>query len=255
MKIKNIKKQSNGKYKLKLEDNSTIITYDSVILNNNLLYDQTLDSEKIDKISKENTYYDIYNDVLKYVSKKIRSEKEILDFLSKYELDDKKKNTLIEKLKNDGIINNINYTKAYIHDRMMLSNDGPLKIKEELLKAGIDNNIIDDEFENIDMSIFDDKCEKIILKKIKANNKYSSNILKRKISNELFLLGYNTSNIDNYFNNMDNSNILDKEYSKLYQKFSIKYQAEELKNILFQKLYSKGFNKEDIWNLIKKNNF
>lgn len=255
MKIKNIKKQNNGKYKIKLEDNSTIVTYDSVILNNNLLYDQTLDSEKMIEINIENNFYDIYNNVLKYVSKKVRSEKEINDYIDKFEIEPKRKNDLINKLKNDGIINDVNYTKAYIHDRMMFSNDGPFKIKEELLKVNIDSNIIDDEFSKVDMSIFDDKCEKIILKKIKSNSKYSNSVLKRKISNELFLLGYSISNIDLYFDNMDNSNILGKEYSKLYQKLSIKYNDEELSNILFQKLYNKGFNKEDIWNLIKKNNF
>lgn len=255
MKIKNIKKQNNGKYKLKLEDNSTIIAYDAVILNNNLLYDQTLDNNKIDKINKENSYYDIYNSVLKLVSKKIRSEKEIIDYLKKYELDEEKEERLITKLKHDGIINDQNYTKAYIHDRIMFSNDGPFKIKEDLLKVNIANSIIDDEFSKIDMNIFDDKCAKIIQKKIKNNNKYSTNILKRKICNELFVLGYSVSDIDSYFMNANNIDILDKEYNKLYNKLVIKYKDEELKNMLFKKLYTKGFNKEDIWDLIKKNNF
>ena len=255
MRIKNIKKQSNGKYKLKLDNKSTIVTYDSVILNNNLLYDQTLDSNKINKINEENNYFDIYNSVLKYVNKKIRSESEIIDYLKKYELDLKKKEELISKLKQDGIINDLNYTKAYIHDRMLLSDDGPFKIKENLLKANIDSKIIDEEFAKVDMSLFENKCQKIILKKIKNNTKYSSNMLKRKISNELFLMGYSISNIDDYFNNVESMEILNKEYNKLYTKLVIKYKDEELQNMLFQKLYNKGFNKEDIWNLMKKNNF
>lgn len=255
MKIKSIKKQSNGKYKLKLDNNSTIITYDSVILNNNILYNQTLDNEQISKINKENSYFDIYNSVLKYVSKRMRSEQEIRDYLKKYELDDKNKKELIEKLKHDGIINDYNYTKAYIHDRILLSDDGPFKIKENLLKVNIENNIIDEEFSKIDMNIFEDKCKKIINKKIKNNTRYSNNILKRKISNELFLMGYNISNIDEYFNNSENIDILDKEYNRLFSKLVIKYKNEELQNMLFQKLYNKGFNKEDIWNLIKKDNF
>ncbi len=251
MKIQNIKKQKNGKYKLKLDNNSTIITYDNVILNNNLLFNSCVDEQTVEKIREENTYYDIYNEAFKYASKKMRSEKEIRKHLIELKIDDDYIDEFIVKFRDSGIINDINYTRAYIHDRMNFSNDGPFKIKEELIDAGIDNDIIEDEFSKVDFKFFNDKCDKLILKKINANHKYPESILKRKISNELFNLGYSVPNLDNYFINCDGNDILKHEYDKLYRKYCFKFQDEELKNVLFQKLYAKGFSKENIRNLIQ----
>ena len=245
MKIKNIKKQKDGKYKLKFDDNSSLITYDNVILNNNLLFNANIDSEKLSKINEENSYYDIYNDCLKFAMKKVRSKKEIEDFLFKMNLESKIYDAILSDLISKGLINDHLYARSYIHDRMTLSNDGPLKIKENLLNCGIDNNIIDDEFSKIDSSIFNEKCEKIIRKKIDSNHNYSISMLKRKICNELFLLGYDVSDIDMYFN-YDDDDVLKKEYTKLKKKYSLKYDGENLQNIVFQKLYAKGFDKENI---------
>ena len=251
MKIKNITKQNNGKYKLKLEDNSTIITYDAVIINNNILYNKDADK---DLINEENKFYDIYNDVLKYASGKNHSEKEIKEYLDKFNLDSKKNGEIINKLKNIGVINDNYYVKAYIHDRLMFSSDGPAKIKKALVKSGVDSYIIDEELDKMD-TLFSEKCEKIVLKKINGNKKYPINVLKRKVIGEMELLGFNNINIDKYISCMDNSDVLKLEFDKLYRKYSLKYKEDELNNILFKKLYNKGFNKDEIWNLMKKNNF
>ena len=254
MKIKNIKKQKNGKYKLKLEDNSVIELYDDVILNNNLLFDQNIDSSNIDQINVENEVYSIYNEVLKYAGKRVRSKHEMDLYLNKFNIDDSIKKKIIDKLINNGIIDDINYTRSFIHDRMLFSSDGPNKIKSELLKSGIDETTIEDEFCKIDINYFDEKYKKIVLKKIN-NSKYSNNILKRKIANEMNMLGYDNNNIDIFFDNNNELENLELEYNKLYKKFNSKYNDIELENILFKKLYSKGFNKDDIWKFIKKDKF
>lgn len=251
MKIQNIKKKKNGKYKLKLDNNTTIVTYDNVILNNNLLFNSNVDDNTMEKIKEENNYYDIYNEAFKFVSKKMRSEKEIIKYLKELNLDDDMIDEFIVKFRDNGIINDVNYTRAYIHDRMNFSNDGPFKIKEDLIDNGIDSDIIEDEFSKIDFKEFNEKCDKLILKKIKANHKYPESILKRKISNELFSLGYSVPNLDNYFINSDGTEVLKHEYDKLYRKYCFKFQDDELKNFLFQKLYAKGFSKENIRNLIQ----
>ena len=76
MKILGIKKQNN-KYKIKLEDNITIETYDEVIIKNNILYKKEIDEELKNKIEEENKYYETYNEIVKLINKKLRSEKEI----------------------------------------------------------------------------------------------------------------------------------------------------------------------------------
>ncbi len=51
---------------------------------------------------------------------------------------------------------------------------------------------------------------------------------------------------------LDNNDILEKQYNKLYTKFSKKYTGNELYKRIKQSLYQKGFNIEEINNLIEQ---
>lgn len=248
MKINKIKK--NGKkYKIILDNGLEIKTFDDVIINNNLLYNKIIDDELLDKINKENEYYDVYNKVLNLISKKIRSEKEISEFLDKYNVD---KNKIIDKLKSINLINDKNFAKAYISDKINLSNDGIDKIKNDLLKHNIDINLIMEEISKIDDDLIDKKIEKLIIKKTKNSN-YSGFKLKYKVVNELINLGYDKSKIVEIYDNLNikNDDVIINEYNKLYNKLSKKYQDKELEYKINMKLYNKGFTKEEIENIQK----
>ena len=250
MKIEKIKK--NGKkYIIILDNGLEIKTFDDVIINNGLLYNKIIDDDLLDKINKENDYYNIYYKVVNYISKKLRSEKEIIDFLDKNNILDK--NRIINKLKTIDLRNDLNFAKAYISDRINLSNDGIYKIKNDLLKHNIDLGIIDNELSKIDDEIINKKIEKLINKKIK-NSKYTGFKLKYKVVNELINLGYDKSKISEIYDNLDikNDDLIIKEYNKLYNQLSKKYQGKELEYKINVKLYNKGFTKEEI-DCIQKN--
>ena len=137
MEIKNIRKLKNGKYELTLISGDKVITYDEVIIKNNLLYKKDITSKEIDEIEKLNTFYDIYNKAIKHISKKMRSTKEIKEYLEGHDLSSKEEEELINKLKKIGMINDEMYVKAYVSDKIHLSSDGQNKIKNELLKNNI----------------------------------------------------------------------------------------------------------------------
>lgn len=253
MKISTIKKLKNGKYKLLLANKEQILTYDSVILENNLLFNKEIDIDLLSKINIQNNYYDLYNKVIKMVNTRLRSEKEILEFLIKNELSDSDISRMISDLKKQGIINDTKFVRAFIHDKVSFSNYGPLKIKKELLNYNIDQQIIDDELDLIDSNIFKEKQKKLILKKVSSNHKYSNNILKRRINDELYNLGFDNSDMDDFISNSDES-IIEKDCLKLYEKLSKKYNGKDLKLKLQQKLYQKGFTKDLINSQLEKLN-
>ena len=152
MKIEKIQKLKNNKYKIKLDSGDIINTYDDVILNNSLLFNKEIDLELLNKINNETLYYDCYNKTLKFIDKKLRSEKEIKEYLKKYSemgYEDK----ILKKLKEINMINDENYAKAYISDRIFLSTDGPNKIKQELFNYGIDEKIIEENINKIALSL------------------------------------------------------------------------------------------------------
>ena len=79
MKIIKYIKVSKSKYKIILEDNETITLYEDVILK----YELLLKKEIIDlnSILEFNKKYELYYKVLSYINKKIRCEREIINYL------------------------------------------------------------------------------------------------------------------------------------------------------------------------------
>ena len=254
MKIEKIKKVDKNKYQLQLSNDEAIITYDEVILKNNLLFKPQIDSNLLNQINIDTRYYDIYNRVIKLISTRLRSKKEIKEYLNKLNISIEDQEKIINQLAKIGLINDINFTKAYINDRTYLSNDGPNKIKKDLEEHDIDINIIEQEITNINQEIIYEKLKKLINKKIKNNRKYSIYQLKQKIVLDLINLGYDKDMILGCLNNqkLDNNDILEKQYNKLYTKFSKKYTGNELYKRIKQSLYQKGFNIEEINNLIEQ---
>ena len=253
MEINKIVKMKDNKYKIYIEDES-IITYDNVILENDLLYKKNVDSNLYKKIILDTEYYDVYNKSVKYILKKKRSENEIYKYLKKFDIDDNKINKIVNKLKDLKLINDLEYCKSFINDKIYLSKCGINKIRIELLEQNIPYDIIEEELKKVDTNILNERLEKLILKKINSNKKHSNYLLKQKILNEMINLGYDKNNILEIIDNnlKDNLKVLNNEFDKIYLKFKNKYSGIELQNKLKQKLIQKGFNIEDINKLLKQ---
>lgn len=248
MKIEGVKKTKNGKYRITFDNNETLSTYDDVILNNGLLFNKEVDSDLLDKLNIETSYYDIYNKVIKFISRKLRSEKEIILFLDKNNVTSSDKEKIISKLKEIRLINDKVFANAYVQDRINLSTDGPYKIKNELVKNDIDDNIIDEVMSKIDESIVYEKLTKLIVKKINNNHNKSNYMLKQKIVGDMINLGYSKEMIVDIIdsNLKSNKNVIENEYKKIYRKLEKKYEGEELERQVKIKLMQKGFSSEDI---------
>ena len=244
MKIIKYKKIRN-KYRIYFDDNETIDLFENVILNNNLLLKKEIDDKLLFKIKKENDEEEVYEKALRYISIKMRTRKEIRKHLSKCEKSSVER--CIEKLEKNGLINDEDYIKAYINDKINLSSDGPFKIKNMLLNMGMDEKIIYKYISEIDEDLITEKLDKLIDKKIKSIKNYSGNVLKYKIISYFINLGYNKELIEKLLENKNfkNDNIVN-EYNKLLNKYSRKYEGSELKNIIKQKLYQKGYDINDI---------
>lgn len=252
MKIEKISRMKNGKYKMELEGQEKLVTFGDVILKNSLLFDKSIDNNLMDKILKETAYYDVYNKTIKYISNKLRSEKEIIEFIDKYNLSSKDSKEIITNLKRIGFINDELFTKAYINDKLYLSNSGPEKIKKELYDHNIDESIIETEIAKINYEEVYAKLEKLIIKKITTNHKYSNYNLKQKLNLELVNAGYNRDMINDIYAKKSSSenDILIKNYDKLYTSLKRKYSDKELCKKIKEKLYQKGFDINEINELL-----
>lgn len=246
-----LKKISDHKYKLFLE-NQTMVVYEESIIKHKLLYKTNIDKSLEEILYKENDYYENYNKALKFSLRKIRSQKEVEKYLEK--INTPFKFEIIKELKEKSILNNQKYINAYINDRVYLSNEGPNKIKNFLLNEFTEKEI-DQYLNNFDPEIFEKKITKIVTKKTKTNKKSLAQFRQQLIL-YLINLGYEYNMIMKGIENIKiNSNVLEKEIDKQYKKVSKKYENVDLVNKLKQNLYSKGFSYDEITKALENRNF
>ncbi|MDD2518366.1 MAG: RecX family transcriptional regulator [Bacilli bacterium] len=255
MRIEKIKKLNSGKYKIIIEGDEDLITYDDVILKNKLLTTNKLDKDLLLKLNVDTEYYNTYSKVINYIQTRLRSEKEIDVYLEKFQISNAEKTKIKDDLKTGGYINDTNFAKAYIGDKMNLSSEGPNKIRKGLKNHDIDDPTIELLISEIDESDVYDKLYRLIHKKIASNHKYSKYQLREKIINNFMGLGYDISLINQIFEELyiEDSDILNKEYNKIYNNLRKKYQGDELYFKIRQKLYQKGYKNDEIAEVINNN--
>lgn len=252
MKICKYTKLKGNKYNVVIDD-ITVKLYDDVIVKYELLRLKEIDEKLFKEITEYNDRLEAYYKSLKYITKKLRTEKEIYKYLDK----DYSKDIIfetIDKLKNRGYLNKDLYLKSYLSDQIHMSLNGPNKIKKDLINLGYEEDEFKEEISNICDDIWLAKVEKLVNKKIRSNRNLGSNKLKEKLVYDLSNMGYYKWMVEEVIHNTQfysDSNILEKEYKKLYTKLSRKFDDSSIDYQIKKKLLQKGFYSSEIDLLIQ----
>lgn len=242
MKIINYKKTKLNIYEITLDDKSKYSLYDEIILKYNLLLKKEIDLNTLNKMLDDNKYYELYNKCLKYLSTKMRSEKEIYKKFKDYPKKDI--SSVIQRLKEENYLNNDAYTTAYINDAVNLKMIGYYKIKNDLINLGLKEDEIMNKLDEIPRDVWYEKIKKLSDSMIKNNRKDSLVMLKQRIITSLINKGFSKEDIVSYLDSVDikiDDSIYDREYNKLKIKLIRKYSGEELEREIKRRLKAKGF--------------
>lgn len=200
MKIVKYTRLASGKYKVLFDNKKELILYESVIINTNLLYKKEITSEEYNNLVSLNNYQDIYNKVIKYIGIRLRSKKEITDYLKKMDLSIEVIDDILNKLITNKYIDDERFSQAYIKDKYNFSNNGPYKIINELVKLGIDKDMAYTYTFDI-ITNEEEKINKLINKYFKSDKKHDWYYLRNKIYNNLINLGYSKEIVISILNN------------------------------------------------------
>jgi len=132
---------------------------------------------------------DPLKDALRYLRYRLRSRKEIHAQLFKKGYSEEEIEEVIGKLENQNLLNDRVFAKFYISDGLSVYYKGPFRLKQELLKLGVSEELIDDlmdkELENCDL--------KEIAKKAAGNTEQAD---PDKIRRKLYRKGFSSAIID-----------------------------------------------------------
>lgn len=253
MKILKYKKGKRNEYKV-LTNESEYTLYDDIIIKHELLLKKEINKKEWDTILKENNLLKAYYESLKAIATKLRTAKELKEILKKKGYATQEIEYALKRLDNEGYLNHKTYIEAYIHDAIHLKMEGESKILEDLKKLGFSEKEIKEYLDKVNHSIYKEKIEKYINKKLKGNKK-SANEFKRKITLDLINKGFNKEDISNYLNHLeikDNELELEKIIHKLYHKYINKYDLYTTKRKIKEHLYVKGYINIDIEEYLKR---
>ncbi len=240
MHINKFKKVGKNKYKIFL-DTTELVLYEDMILKYDLLLKKDLSLDEVDKLIEENRYYDAYNMALSYIEVKLRNRKEIIEYLKRKEFDFKFIDYTLDKLDSLHLLDDKRYTEAYVNDKILLSSDGPFKIRRYLVESGIDDVIVDNYLSSISDDVWMDKLNKIVDKKKSLMKSKSYYMFMNKMKNDLYNLGYDKYMIDEVLSNIEySSDALSKDFEKATRKF------KGDKNKITSSLLRKGYSYDDI---------
>ena len=147
-----------------------------------------IDDEKFKRAVKESMEKIAFNVAVKYASSKLKTEKQIRDYLYKKEF---KKATIlpvIEKLKEYGVIDDKIYMESYIKSNPNFSKN---KLKQKLIMSGISKDLIDEKLNDLED---EDSCLTNAKKFLK--NKIMDQKTREKLIRRLTYLGYSWDSIN-----------------------------------------------------------
>lgn len=201
MRIEKYELTKKNIYNVYLSNGEVLELNGKVITDNELLIKKEIDNELYDKLKRDNTICMLVDTSVKYIDRRLRSIKELKDYLKNKEEDTTITEEVIDKLIDNKYLDDDRFTKAFIKDKLNFTNWGDYKIKNELKRLGVNEEIIYNNISNIDDNIYYERINKIINKDISTNKKYNGIKLKNKIYNHLLTLGYSKEKVISIINN------------------------------------------------------
>ncbi|KHD45991.1 recombination regulator RecX [Streptococcus hongkongensis] len=250
MKISKIEKKKRL-YLLELDDSEKMYVTEDTIVHFMLSKGMSISPEELKSMKAFAHYSHGKNLALYHLSFQVRTKDEVKKYLEKHAIESPIIEQVLKDLETDKWIDDCKYVETYIRQNASNGDKGPMVLKQKLIQKGISGGLIDQELQKTDFS----KIAKKIAHKIisKQEGKLPPKALKDKLTQQMVTKGFSfdqiktiTSTID--FNNYDDntSNLLEKEMDKAYRNYSRKYEGYALKQRLFQALYRKGFDSDDI---------
>ncbi|MED3662817.1 recombination regulator RecX [Ureibacillus sp. FSL K6-8385] len=252
--ITKITRQKNrDRYNIYVNEKFAFSVDESILIKFGLTKGKILDSFEIDEIAYEDEISKAFNRALNYLSYQMRSEYEIKKKLLDAGFGESVALEAIQKLKRLGFLNDETYSKALLETKKRTAKKGPMAIKQDLLKKGIDQNILEKTLETYTFEEQLRLARQLAEKTVKMNPKKTPAQIKQKIRDLLLRKGYSFEIANEILDQIDLErdddewhDLISVQGEKVWNKYAGKYKDKQLELKVKQALYQKGFPLEII---------
>ena len=235
MKITKLEKKKRL-YLMELDHQQTSYITEDTIVRFMLSRDKVISKEELTEIQDFAQFSYGKNLALYHLSFKARTEKEVREYLKKYDIEDTIANQVIANLKDENWINDRQYTYAFINANQLSGDKGPYLLSQKLAQKGVPKSTIENVLKDFDFTEVAQRVAEKLLKKY--TGKLPARALQEKIIQNLTNKGFSYSDAKSAFDNLDSQvdqettqELIFKELDKQYAKYARKYEGYELSNV------------------------
>ena len=197
MKITKIAKMGKeDKFAVFIDDKLKLIINGESLLSSGINVGQNLTESKLSEIDSLTKSNELYSRAIKYISIRMRSEGEVKQYLKRKSATDEQARKVIAKLKALDLINDENYVRAYIHDKLLQSPASKRKLTYEIRKKQIAESVIEQSLKNDQISDIESLNKLIEIKR--RQSKYHDDL---KLMQYLVRVGFNYSDVKDAIKN------------------------------------------------------
>ncbi|MFD2442429.1 recombination regulator RecX [Bacillus sp. CGMCC 1.16607] len=185
---------------------------------------------------------------IQYLALRMRSEKEVKDYLKLKDIEDPVIQEVIHRLYNLKYINDNEFAIAYVRTQINTTDKGPNVVKMELKEKGIETMIVDHVMEEFSYNLQLSKVLKLCQKALNKKRNDSQYIFEQKLKQALLRKGYTLSVIDEALREWKkdmNDETGDHEAIIKQGEKAIKNYGDNKQKVK-QFLYRKGFSMDEI---------
>lgn len=256
MKITKLEKKKRL-YLMELDHQQTSYITEDTIVRFMLSRDKVISKEELTEIQDFAQFSYSKNLALYHLSFKARTEKEVREYLNKYDIEDTIASQVIANLKEDNWIDDHQYAYSIINANQLSGDKGPYLLTQKLTQKGIAKSTIEEVLKDFDFSEVAQRVAEKLLKKY--TGKLPARALQDKIIQNLTNKGFSYSDAKSAFDDLDSQvdqettqELIFKELDKQYTKYARKYEGYELKQRLTQVLARKGYDFSDIASALRE---
>ena len=256
MKISKIEKKKRL-YLLEIDGQDKLYVTEDTLVRFMLSKDKEISPELLEEIKEFAQVSYGKNLALYHLSFKLRSSKEVEDYLRKHEIEESLIPRIIQTLKEDAWIDDKKLALALLESNSLNGDKGSFFLQRKLMEKGLSKKLIEEVLESQDFQEVADRTAAKLARRYES--KLPHKALKDKILQQLMQKGFSYQQAKIAFEGLEveedpenQMDLLYQDLDKLQRKYQKKYQGYDLKQRLTQALARKGYDFSDIASALRE---
>ncbi len=188
-----VQQKRADRYNIEVDGEYAFSADEAVLIEFNLKKGRKLTQAEIEAIQLRDGVQKGLNTAIHFLSIRMRSEKEVRDYLKKKEIEVEAANEIIERLCSMGYLNDEQFADAFVKTQIQTTEKGPLIILRELKEKGIEENISSELIGQFTEKEQIEKAARMFEKQLRKYKNDSAFLKQKKAEQYVLAKGYSSS--------------------------------------------------------------